>query len=44
MSVLLKNGTVLDYASSTNEIFDILIGEDGKIEKIAKEIINAKCL
>ena len=42
MSVLLKNGTVLDYASSTNEIFDILIGEDGKIEKIAKEIINEK--
>lgn len=42
MSVLLKNGTVLDYASSTNEIFDILICEDGKIEKIAKEIIDEK--
>lgn len=39
MSVLLKNGTVLDYASSTNEVFDILINDEGKIEKIAKEII-----
>ena len=44
MSVLLKNGTVLDYASSTNEVFDILINDEGKIEKIAKEIVdnNAK--
>ena len=40
MSILLKNGTVLDYASSTNEVFDILINDDGKIEKIAKEIVN----
>ena len=40
MGILLKNGTVLDYASSTNEVFDILINDDGKIEKIAKEILN----
>ena len=40
MSILLKNGTVLDYASSTNEIFDILINDEGKIEKIEKEIIS----
>lgn len=40
MSVLLKNGTVLDYASSTNEVFDILINDEGKIEKIAKEIVD----
>ena len=40
MSILLKNGTVLDYASSTNEVFDILINDEGKIEKIEKEIIN----
>ena len=38
MSILLKNGTVLDYASSTNEVFDILINDEGKIEKIEKEI------
>ncbi|MCI8397725.1 MAG: dihydroorotase [Clostridia bacterium] len=36
-SILLKNGTVLDYASKTNEKLDIMIKE-GKIEKIAKEI------
>ena len=40
MSILLKNGTVLDYASSTNEVFDILINDEGKIEKIEKEIVN----
>ena len=39
MSILLKNGTVLDYASNTEEIFDLLINDEGKIEKIAKEII-----
>lgn len=46
MSILLKNGTVLDYASSTNEIFDILISDEGTIEKIAKEIVdeNAKVI
>lgn len=38
MSILLKNGTVLDYASNTEEIFDLLINDEGKIEKIAKEI------
>ncbi len=37
MKTLLKNGTVLDYASSTNEKLDILI-EDDKIVKIEKDI------
>ena len=37
MKTLLKNGTVLDYASSTNEVMDILIN-DSKIEKIAKNL------
>lgn len=37
MSILLKNGTIIDYASNTNEKFDILIS-DNKIEKIAKSI------
>ena len=38
MSILFKNGTVLDYASNTEEIFDLLINDEGKIEKLAKEI------
>ena len=38
MSILFKNGTVLDYASSTEEVFDVLVNEEGKIEKIAKTI------
>lgn len=37
MRTLLKNGIVLDYASSTNEKLDILI-EDDKIVKIEKDI------
>ena len=37
MSILLKNGTVIDYASNTNEKFDVLIS-DNKIEKIEKNI------
>ena len=37
MSILLKNGTIIDYASNTNEKFDVLIS-DNKIEKIAKSI------
>ena len=37
MKMVLKNGTVLDYASKTNEKLDILI-EDGKIVKIEKDI------
>ena len=37
MSMLLKNGTVLDYVSNTNEQLDILI-ENGKIVKVAKNI------
>lgn len=37
MSTLLKNGTVLDYASNTNEKLDVLI-QDGKITKIEKDI------
>ena len=36
-SILLKNGTVLDYASKTEEKLDVLIMDD-KIVKIAKEI------
>jgi len=36
-SILLKNGTVLDYASSTNEKLDIKI-ENGKITKLEKNI------
>ena len=35
MKTLLKNGTILDYASSTNEIMDVLIN-DSKIEQIGK--------
>ena len=37
MKTLLKNGTVLDYASSTNEVMDILIN-DSVIEKIGKDL------
>ena len=37
MKLLLKNGTVLDYASNTNEKLDILI-ENEKIIKIEKNI------
>ena len=37
MNILLKNGTVVDYASNTNENLDILI-ENDKIKKIAKNI------
>ena len=37
MITLLKNGTVLDYASNTNDVMDILIVND-KIEKIGKNL------
>ena len=37
MKTLLKNGTVIDYASNTQEKLDILI-QDNKILKIQKEI------
>lgn len=37
MKTLLKNGTVLDYASNTNEVMDILIN-DSKIEKVGKNL------
>ena len=37
MKLLLKNGTVLDYASDTNEQLDVLI-EDEKILDISKQI------
>lgn len=37
MRLLLKNGTVIDYASQTNEELDILI-ENNKIKDIGKEI------
>ena len=40
MSILLKNGTVLDYASNTKETLDILI-EEGKVLKIDKNISEA---
>ena len=39
-SLLLKKGTVIDYASNTNDILDIKI-EDGKITKIEKNIDDA---
>ena len=37
MNILLKNGTVIDYATSTEKKLDVLI-EEGKIAKIAEEI------
>lgn len=37
MKTLLKNGTVLDYASNTNEVMDILIN-DSVIEKLGKNL------
>ncbi len=37
MRILLKNGTVIDYKTKTNEVKDILI-EDDKIKEISKEI------
>ena len=37
MRTLLKNGTVLDYASNTNEVMDILIN-DSVIEKVGKNL------
>lgn len=37
MKTLLKNGTVLDYASNTNEVMDILIN-DSVIEKVGKNL------
>ena len=40
LSILLKNGTVIDYASNTEEKLDILI-EDEKIVKISESIESA---
>ena len=37
MQTLLKNGTLIDYKTNTNDQYDILI-ENGKIKEIAKEI------
>ena len=37
MKTLLKNGTVLDYASNTNEVLYVLIN-DSKIEQIGKNL------
>ncbi len=37
MTILLKNGNVIDYASRLNEKMDILI-EDNKIKQLAKQI------
>ena len=39
MKILLKNGTVIDYGTKTNEVLDILI-EDDKIAKIDKKIVT----
>ena len=40
LSILLKNGTVIDYASNTEEKLDILI-EGEKIAKISENIESA---
>lgn len=37
MQILLKNGTLIDYKTNTNDQYDILI-ENDKIKEIAKEI------
>lgn len=37
MQILLKNGTIIDYKTNTNDQYDILI-ENDKIKEIAKEI------
>ena len=37
MQTLLKNGTLIDYKTNTNDQYDILI-ENNKIKEIAKEI------
>lgn len=37
MTILLKNGNVIDYASRLNEKMDVLI-ENNKISKVAKQI------
>ena len=37
MSILLKNGTILDYKSNTYDKLDVLL-ENGKIKKISKDI------
>lgn len=37
MKTLLKNGKILDYASNTNEVLDVLIN-DSKIEQIGKNL------
>ena len=37
MKILFKNGTVIDYASKTEEVLDILV-EDAKIIKVEKDI------
>lgn len=39
MTLLLKNGTVLDYASNLEEKMDILI-ENGRIVKLGKGLTN----
>lgn len=37
MTVLLKNGKLIDYKTNTNDYFDVLI-EDGIVKEISKEI------
>ena len=41
-SILLKNGTVIDYASKTEEKLDVLM-TDNKIAKIAKTLDCILC-
>ncbi len=38
MAILIKGGRVLDPASKTDEIMDVLIGDEGVIEKIDKKL------
>ncbi len=40
MTILLKNGTVIDYASRLNQKMDVLV-EDTKIVKVEKQINNS---
>ena len=40
MKILFKNGTVIDYATKTEEVLDVLV-ENDKIVKVAKDITAA---
>ena len=43
MKMLIKNGRIIDPASNTDEVKDILV-TDGIIEKVAKDIDDASGL